>query len=77
MSDRETPRVFTTRKAAVYISMSESFLRQSRMDSSTVSPPLPYIKIGRSVRYLKSDLDEWLLAQKENSISDSVESGNG
>jgi predicted DNA-binding transcriptional regulator AlpA len=47
---------------AEYIGMSISFLRQSRMDGRrkgrTTGPS--YIKIGRAVRYLISDLDAWL-----------------
>lgn len=48
--------------AAKYIGMSRSFLAQSRMDGNRDSrtPAPPFIKIGRSVRYLKEDLDSWL-----------------
>lgn len=45
-------------EAADYIRMSESWLRQSRMRGNPEAPP--YIKIGKSVRYLKTDLDDWL-----------------
>ncbi len=45
-------------EAARYIGMSESWLRQSRMRGNPGAPP--YIKIGKSVRYLKTDLDDWL-----------------
>ena len=49
-------------EAAKYIGMSRSFLRQDRMngqrDKHTAGPA--WLKIGRSIRYLKSDLDEWL-----------------
>ncbi|MDR3477524.1 MAG: DNA-binding protein [Gammaproteobacteria bacterium] len=42
--------------------MSRSFLGQDRMngyrDGGTPGPV--FIKIGRSVRYLKADLDAWL-----------------
>ena len=43
-------------------SMSRSFLRQGRMngDRENRTPTPPYLKIGRSVRYLKEDLDTWL-----------------
>ena len=56
------PKVFTEREAASYIGMSRSFLAQSRMDGkreNRTSAP-PFIKIGRSVRYLVEDLDQWL-----------------
>ena len=46
-------------EAALYIRMSESWLRQSRMRGNPEAPP--YIKIGKSVRYLKTDLDDWLV----------------
>ncbi len=45
-------------EAAHYLGMSESWLRQSRMRGNPEAPP--YIKIGKSVRYLKADLDDWL-----------------
>ena len=55
-------RALTEIETSEYIGMSRSFLRQSRMevnqDSQTPAPP--HIKIGRSVRYLKEDLDQWL-----------------
>ena len=57
-----SPRAFSEIEAAKYIGMSRSFLAQSRMDghrdNRTQAPP--FIKIGRSVRYLREDLDQWL-----------------
>ncbi len=50
--------VLTDPEAAYYIHMSESWLRQSRMRGNPDAPP--YVKIGKSVRYLKTDLDAWL-----------------
>ncbi len=49
-------------EAAPYIGMSRSFLRISRMDGNRTgrTPGPPFIKIGRSVRYLVSDLDHFL-----------------
>ena len=52
------PAPFKDAEAAHYIGMSESWLRQSRMRGNPEAPP--YIKIGKSVRYLKTDLDDWL-----------------
>ena len=42
--------------------MSRSYLAQSRMDGNRDkrTPAPPFIKIGRSVRYLREDLDNWL-----------------
>lgn len=55
-------RAYTEREASAYIAMSPSFLRQARMEGQrknrTIAPP--FIKIGRAVRYLKEDLDQWL-----------------
>ena len=62
MTKRKIKRALTEIETAVYIGMSRSFLRRARMegnsDSRTPSPP--FIKIGRSVRYIKDDLDNWL-----------------
>lgn len=52
----------TEKETSNYIGMSRSFLRQSRMNGNRENhtPAPPFIKIGRSVRYLKQDLDTWL-----------------
>ena len=52
----------TTAEAAAYVSMSESWLRQRRMTGplNDQRPAPPFVRLGRSVRYLKSDLDQWL-----------------
>lgn len=57
-----TPRALTELEAAQYIGMSRSFLAQARMDGcrENRTPAPPFIKIGRSVRYLREDLDAWL-----------------
>lgn len=56
------PRSLSEREAGKYIGMSRSFLAQSRMDGlrDNRTPAPPFIKIGRSVRYLREDLDQWL-----------------
>lgn len=55
-------KVLTEIEAAKYIGMSRSFLAQSRMEGNREkrTPAPPFIKIGRSVRYLIDDLDQWL-----------------
>jgi len=55
-------RALTDPEASKYIGMSKSFLRQSRMngDRNNRTPGPPWIKIGRAIRYLIEDLDEWL-----------------
>jgi predicted DNA-binding transcriptional regulator AlpA len=60
-----SPRALTEKQAAVYIGMSRSFLAQSRMTGKLANrtPAPDFIKIGRAVRYLKDDLDQWLESQ--------------
>ena len=55
-------KVFKESEAANYICMSRSFLSQDRMNGTLKNrtPGPTYIKIGRSIRYLKDDLDSWL-----------------
>ena len=54
-------------EAAEYIGMSVSFLRQARCNGNregrTAGPP--FIKIGRSIRYLITDLEIWLLEHRQ------------
>jgi len=61
----------TEKEAATYIGMSQSFLRQDRMngprDKRTKGPV--YIKAGRAIRYLKTDLDVWLDQHRIESVS--------
>jgi excisionase family DNA binding protein len=49
-------RALRDRDAARYLDLSESWLRKARMNGS--GPP--FIKVGRTVRYLREDLDSWL-----------------
>jgi len=55
-------KALTEIEAAKYIGMSRSFLAQARMEGKrdNRTPAPPFIKIGRSVRYLREDLDKWL-----------------
>ncbi len=55
-------RVLSEIETSQYIGMSRSFLRQARMEGNrdNRTPAPPFIKIGRSVRYIKEDLDKWL-----------------
>ncbi len=68
-------KVLSEIETAEYIGMSRSFLRQSRMEGNRENrtPAPPFIKIGRSVRYLKDDLDLWLSQlQKFSHLSESA-----
>ena len=62
MHNKIQPKALTEIEASQYIGMSRSFLAQSRMDGNrdNRTPAPPFIKIGRSVRYLREDLDRWL-----------------
>ncbi len=64
MADRTIllKRALSELEAAAYIGMSRSFLAQSRMDGDRENrtPAPPFIKIGRSVRYLLEDINDWL-----------------
>ena len=56
----------TEREASNYVGMSMSFLRQARMEGNRQgrTPGPPFIKLEKSVRYLISDLDAWLIANR-------------
>ena len=58
-------RTLTDRDTAIYIGMSESWLRQARMNGNPDAPP--FVKIGRAVRYLRDDLDAWLESRRRTS----------
>lgn len=56
----------TTAEAAAYLSKSSSWLSKSRM---TGEGPV-YLKLGGAVRYLPSDLDNWLNGKRRTVIYD-------
>lgn len=62
MSHEINRRCFTEKEAALYIGMSVAFLRKDRSEGKigNRTPGPRFLKIGRSVRYLKDDLDLWL-----------------
>ena len=62
MADSREQRALKDPEAARYIGMSESWLRQSRSHGNPDAPP--HVKIGRSVRYLRADLDVWLAGRR-------------
>ena len=71
MNQENIYRALSEKDASQYIGMSRSFLRQGRMngDRENRTPTPPYLKIGRSVRYLKEDLDTWLEQFRQGSES--------
>lgn len=52
----------TEKEAAEYIGMSQAYLRLDRKDRTrnNRTPGPSFLRIGRSIRYLKADLDNWL-----------------
>jgi predicted DNA-binding transcriptional regulator AlpA len=64
MSEEVKKRGFTEQEAAEYLCMSRSYLRQDRMNGirRNRTPGPNYLKIGRTIRYLKEELDKWLEA---------------
>lgn len=58
MNSKTPNLVFNEKEAALYIGMSVAWLRISRMHGRPDAPP--FLKIGRSVRYRKEELDSWL-----------------
>lgn len=59
------PRAALTEiEAAVYLGVSRSLLRQQRMSGSRDghAPAIPYVRLGRMVRYRITDLDAYLTA---------------
>jgi predicted DNA-binding transcriptional regulator AlpA len=63
------PNVMQEAEAAKYIGMSSSWLRQSRFTGNPEAPP--FIKIGRSVRYLLADLNQWLSDRRQRNTLES------
>ncbi len=54
--------VLTEKEAAQYLNLSRATLRRARMQgprNGHIASP-PYLKMGRSVRYLRKDCDKWL-----------------
>lgn len=62
MTTQLQKQALTEVEAANNIGMSRSFLAQARMEGQrdNRTPAPPFIKIGRAVRYLRHDLDQWL-----------------
>ncbi len=53
--------LLTTKQAARYLGMSTAFLERDRWAGAKV----PFVRVGsRAVRYLKSDLDDYILERR-------------
>ncbi len=55
-------RALTDQEASLYVGMSQSWLRHIRIKGACLNGLAGprFIKVGRSVRYLREDLDIWL-----------------
>ena len=58
-SNMQNPEIMTTDDAAAYLSVSKRKLQLDRVTKRAI----PFIKIGRLVRYRKTDLDLYITAQ--------------
>ena len=59
-------RLLTETETADYLNLSRSTLRQQRMKKQRKSgmTRVPFIRIGRNIRYDLVDLDEWIVSQR-------------
>lgn len=62
------PSVFTTEEAAAYLRLSRQTLELLRLNGGGPR----YAKLGRSVRYRRAALDEWLAANEQNHTAEGV-----
>lgn len=61
-----TKRVFNTAEAAIYLDMSEEWLKKCRKTGAIKGSSVPkFIKLKRSVKYLREDLDNYLDSLKK------------
>jgi len=65
-SPTSTPAWLTRKEAANYLRLGESTL--AKLFVSGDGPPA--IKVGRSVRYSSTDIDNWMVARRRRSTSD-------
>lgn len=59
--------VLNVTEAARFMGVSVDFLNRRRMRGSEVQGP-PFMRVGRSVRYRKEDLENWLATKVVNPI---------
>ncbi|MEX6504653.1 helix-turn-helix transcriptional regulator [Pseudomonas zhanjiangensis] len=63
------PSVFTTEEAAQYLRLSRQTLELLRLNGGGPR----YAKLGRSVRYRRAALDEWLAANEQNHTAEGAQ----
>lgn len=65
---------YSTPEAAKYIGMSVSYMRKEQLASKHgQGTKLPFVRIGRRIVYLKSDLDQFLSELKVRALSQTAE----
>lgn len=67
----EKPELLDEGPTAEYIGMSVAFLRKGRCVGivGNRTPPPPYLKIGRKVKYARTDLDRWLAERRVDPVA--------
>jgi excisionase family DNA binding protein len=58
--------MFTTRKAAHYLALSETYLEKLRV----IGGGPEFVKFGKAVRYEKEALDRWIASRRRRTTSD-------
>lgn len=61
MADKIIPMAMSENDAAAYLGISRISLRQGR---SNRMPPPPYVRVGRKILYIKTDLDDFLIKHR-------------
>ncbi len=56
----------STEWAAKYLDVSETFLNQDRL---TRRHGIPFVRVGRSIKYRQADLDAWIAAHREDTAA--------
>lgn len=65
MSD-DNPVILDAEHTATHLGLSKSTLAKKRLKGD--GPP--YVKLGRRVGYIKSDLDEWVMSKRFRSTAE-------
>ena len=62
-------RSFTEKETAEYLRVSPAFLRANRTNlrEKNSKHGLPFVKLGRNIRYLKEDIDAWIQQHRVSS----------
>ena len=65
------PNLLNEVEAADHIAMTVSFLQAGRLHGVVGgrTPPPPHLKLGRSIRYDRRDLDAWLAARRVDPVA--------